>query len=146
MLHVTAKPITRKRILCALLGAAGSVTAASSVSETVISGSDAAPVHKGVGRVNIRITMLPLTVTMRDFGPAGKVSGTLPKRLSEEGAASTDAGDVGDIAYYAPWGNIAFYRGRGPDASGVIKIARITSGIEMLNQPGQMRVTISRAD
>ena len=92
------------------------------------------------------VSLLPLTVTLRDFSPAEKVSGTLPKRLSEEGAPATDAGAVGDIAYYAPWGNIAFYRGRGPDASGVIKIARITSGIGALNQPGQVRVTISRAN
>ncbi len=92
------------------------------------------------------LSLLPLTVTLRDFSDAEKVSGALPKRLSEEGAPATDAGAVGDIAYYAPWGNIAFYRGRGPDAYGVIKIARITSGIEALNQPGQVRVTITRAD
>ena len=92
------------------------------------------------------VSLLPLTVTLRDFSPAEKVSGALPKRLSEEGAPVADAGAVGDIAYYAPWGNIAFYRGRGPEASGVIKIAKITSGIEALNLPGQVRVTISRAN
>ena len=90
------------------------------------------------------VSLLPLTVTLRDFSSAEKVSGALPKRLSEEGAPATDAGALGDIAYYAPWGNIAFYRGRGPDASGVIKIAKITSGIEALNRPGEVRVTISR--
>jgi hypothetical protein len=45
-----------------------------------------------------------------------------------------------------PWGNIALYRGRGPDAPGVIRIARIASGIEALDQPGRLRVTISRSD
>ena len=160
MLYVTAKLITCKRILCALLIAASSLLAASSVAETGI-------VEKGAHRVNIHIaigstsmvatlednptardfiSLLPLTITLRDFSPAEKVSGALPKRLSEEGAPATAAGAVGDIAYYAPWGNIAFYRGRGPDASGVIKIAKITSGIEVLNQPGQVRVTISRAN
>ncbi|WP_218916106.1 cyclophilin-like fold protein [Tolumonas auensis] len=91
-------------------------------------------------------TLLPLTVTLRDFSAAEKVSGALPKHLSEDGAPATDAGAVGDIAYYAPWGNIAFYRGRGPDASGVIKIAKIISGIEALNQQGNVRATISRND
>ena len=89
---------------------------------------------------------LPLTVTLRDFGAAEKVSGELPKRISEQSAPATAAGTVGDIAYYAPWGNIAFYRERGPNASGVIKIATITSGIEALDQPGQLHATISRAD
>lgn len=90
--------------------------------------------------------LLPLTLTLRDFSPAEKVSGALPRRLSEKDAAPTAAGVPGDIAYYAPWGNIAFYRGQGPDASGVIKIARIASGIEAINQSGQVRVTISRAN
>ena len=167
MAYVTTKPVTRKPILCTLLVAAGLVRAASSVAETGMTGSETAPGQEEAHRVNIRIaigstsmaatlednptardfvSLLPLTVTLRDFSPAEKVSGTLPKRLSEEGAPATDAGAVGDIAYYAPWGNIAFYRGRGPDASGVIKIARITSGIGALNQPGQVRVTISRAN
>ena len=91
------------------------------------------------------VSLLPLTVMLREFSPSEKVSGALPRRLSEEGAPATDAGAVGDIAYYAPWRNIAFYRGQGPDAAGVIKIARITSGIEALQQTGQVLVTISRA-
>lgn len=90
-------------------------------------------------------SLLPLTVTLREFGHSEKVSGALPRPLSEEGAPATDAGAVGDIAYYAPWRNIALYRGPGPNATGVIKIARITSGIEVLQLPGQVRVTISRA-
>jgi hypothetical protein len=92
------------------------------------------------------LSLLPVTLMLRDFSVAEKVSGALPKRLSEEGSPTTDAGAVGDIAYYAPWGNIAFYRGNGPDASGVIKIAKITSGVKALSQPGLLRVTISRVD
>lgn len=89
---------------------------------------------------------LPVTVILRDLSDAEKVSGALPKPLSQDGARRTDAGSPGDIAYYAPWGNIAFYRGRGPDAAGVIKIGRITSGVEALNQSGTVRATISRSD
>ncbi|MDR2452792.1 MAG: hypothetical protein LBE85_13765 [Candidatus Accumulibacter sp.] len=55
----------------------------------------------------------PWTATPRDFGAAGKVSDTLPRRLAEAGAPASDAGAVGGIACYAPWGNIAFYRGAG---------------------------------
>jgi hypothetical protein len=134
---------------------------------TEIAEDEADPGQEGVHRVNIRIaigsmnmvatlkdnptaldffSLLPLTLTLRDFSVAEKVSGTLPKRLSEEGSPATDAGTMGDIAYYAPWGNIAFYRGNGPNASGVIKIARITSGVKALSQPGLLSVTISRAD
>ncbi len=171
MPHVTTRPITRKGILFASLVTCAmyaiSAPAASGVPEAGIASREAACGQEGAQRVHLRIVigsmnmaatlednptardfvaLLPLTMTLRDFSDAEKVSGALPKRLSEEGAPATDAGAVGDIAYYAPWRNIAFYRGRGPDASGVIKIARITSGIEALSQPGQVRVTISRAD
>ncbi|MEE4409208.1 MULTISPECIES: cyclophilin-like fold protein [unclassified Serratia (in: enterobacteria)] len=89
------------------------------------------------------VKLLPLTLTLKDYGDAEKISGALPRRLSQDAAPESAAGAAGDIAYYAPWGNIAFYRGRGPEAAGVIKIGKITSGIEALNQPGSMRVTIS---
>ena len=55
------------------------------------------------------IALLPLTVTLRDYSTAEKVSEALPRRLSEYGAPANAAGEIGDIAYYAPWGNIAFY-------------------------------------
>ena len=90
--------------------------------------------------------LLPLSLTLRDFGAAEKVSGALSRPLSEQGAPETAAGAVGDIAYYAPWRNIAFYRSPGPNAAGVIRIARITSGIEALDQQGQVQVTVSLAN
>lgn len=164
---VTFKPVTLSAFLFVLLAACSASLNASQAAPNGNAGSEVAPAQQGGHRVNINIAigstnlaatlddnptardftaLLPLTVTLRDFSAAEKVSGALPRRLSEEGATATAAGAVGDIAYYAPWGNIAFYRGRGPDASGVIKIAKITSGIEALNQLGELRVTISRAN
>ncbi len=92
------------------------------------------------------VSMLPLTVTLRDFSPAEKVSDGLSKRLSKYGAPASGMGMTGDIAYYSPWGNLAFYRGQGPDAAGVIKIAKIISGIEILNQSGTVRATITLSE
>lgn len=89
------------------------------------------------------LSLLPLTVTLRDFNHAEKVSDALPRRLSVVGAPERAAGAIDDIAYYAPWGNIAFYRGQGPDAPGVIKIGKILSGSEALQQSGQLRTTLS---
>lgn len=92
------------------------------------------------------VVLLPLTVTLRDYSPAEKVTEALSRRLSEEGAPANAAGDTGDIAYYAPWGNIAFYRGQGPDAPGVIRIGRILTGSDALRQPGQISTTISQVE
>ncbi|MEI7189365.1 cyclophilin-like fold protein [Dickeya dianthicola] len=137
------------------------------LSELTPTGSFTAASHEKGPRVKIRITigtktmtaeldnnptardflsLLPLTVTLRDFSRAEKVSDALPRRLSEADAPASAAGEQDDIAYYAPWGNIAFYRGEGPDAQGVIKIGKIVSGSEALHQPGQISTTLSRAE
>lgn len=90
--------------------------------------------------------LLPITMTLRDISTAEKVSDALPTRLSEEGAPKRGMGTIGDIAYYSPWGNIAFYRDKGPNASGVIKIEKIISGVEALNYSGRVTITVSRMD
>jgi hypothetical protein len=87
------------------------------------------------------ISLLPLTLTLEDYAGTEKIS-DLPKRLSTEGAPSGSDPSVGDIAYYAPWGNLAiFYRDSGY-ASGLVILGTIDSGIEALNVPGSLEVTI----
>ena len=165
MPFVTLTPTRRIGIRLACLAVAASIFVATSVAvageagrgtETGQAKANRMNIHIAIGSTSMTATLeenptardfaslLPLTVTLREFGHSEKVSGALPRPLSEEGAPATDAGAVGDIAYYAPWRNIALYRGPGPNATGVIKIARITSGIEALQVPGQVRVTISR--
>lgn len=49
---------------------------------------------------------------------------------------------VGDITYYAPWGNLAiFYRDFGY-ASRLVVLGKLDSGIEALDVPSSVRVTI----
>jgi hypothetical protein len=87
------------------------------------------------------VSLLPLTLTLKDYAETEKVS-DLPKRLSTEGAPSGTDPSVGDITYYAPWGNLAvFYRDFGY-SNGLVKLGRINSGAEALNRPGPLRVTI----
>lgn len=87
------------------------------------------------------ISLLPLTLTLEDYARTEKVSG-LPKRLSTEDAPSGSDPSIGDIAYYAPWGNLAiFYRDFGY-SSGLVILGKIDSGIEALNLPGSLTVTI----
>lgn len=90
--------------------------------------------------------LLPLTLALRDFNSSEKISDELPKRLTQDGAPEAASGAVGDIAFYAPWGNLALFYGPGPHAQGLIKMGRITSSLEPLSRPGSLRVTISRAN
>lgn len=87
------------------------------------------------------VSLLPLTLTLEDFASAEKIS-DLPKRLSTEDAPSGSDPSVGDIAYYAPWGNLAiFYRDSGY-ASGLVILGKLDDGIEVLSVSGPVAATI----
>ena len=87
------------------------------------------------------ISLLPLTLTLKDYAETEKIS-DLPKRLFTESAPSGSDPSVGDITYYAPWGNLAiFYRDFGY-SSGLVILGKIDSGIKALNVLGSVKVTI----
>lgn len=87
------------------------------------------------------VSLLPLALTLEDYAGTEKIS-TLPERLSTKGAPAGSDPDVGDITYYAPWGNLAiFYRDFGY-ASGLIILGKIDGGMDALSVPGSVNVTI----
>jgi hypothetical protein len=88
---------------------------------------------------------LPLTVPLTDFHRAEKIA-DLPRRLSTSGAPEGAAPRPGDLAYYAPWGNLAvFYRG-GSHANGLVIIGHMAdSGIKELSGVDEVNVTIEAA-
>ena len=87
------------------------------------------------------VSLLPLTLTLEDYAGTEKIS-VLPRRLSAEGAPSGSDPSLGDITYYAPWGNLAlFYRDFGY-SSGLVVLGRIDGGMEALSVTGSMRLTI----
>ncbi len=87
---------------------------------------------------------LPLTLTLTDYSKTEKIS-DLPKKLSTDGAPSGSDPSVGDIAYYAPWGNLAlFYRDFGY-SSGLVILGKFDGGIEALSGPKPLKVTIEVA-
>jgi hypothetical protein len=49
------------------------------------------------------VSLLPLTLVWEDYAKTEKIS-NLPRKLSTTGAPAGSDPDVGDIAYYAPWG------------------------------------------
>jgi hypothetical protein len=91
------------------------------------------------------VSLLPMRLTLEDYASTEKIS-YLPRKLSTEGAPVGSDPSVGDIAYYAPWGNLAiFYRDAGY-ARGLVRLGRIDSGIEALDVPGALQTTIERID
>jgi hypothetical protein len=91
------------------------------------------------------LSLLPMTVTLEDYAQTEKIT-YLPRKLSRAGAPPGIDPSVGDITYYAPWGNLAiFYKDFGY-SRGLIHLGRIDSGIEALNVPGPLKVTIESVE
>ena len=90
------------------------------------------------------LSLLPMTLTLEDYNSTEKI-GYPPRKLSTAAAPAGVDPSVGDIAYYAPWGNLAiFYKDFGY-SRGLIGLGRIDSGIEALSVPGSLNVTIEPA-
>lgn len=69
--------------------------------------------------------LLPLTLNLSDFHETEKIA-DLPRRLSTSGAPDAAEAKPGDLAYYAPWGNLAlFYRGSGSSDAGLIILGSV---------------------
>ena len=89
------------------------------------------------------ISLLPMTLTLEDYASAEKI-GYPSRKLSMAGAPAGVDPSLGDIAYYAPWGNLAFFYKDQRYANGLIKLGRIDSGVEAFQAPGSLKVTIER--
>lgn len=89
---------------------------------------------------------LPLKLTLKDYAETEKIA-YLPQKLSIEGAPAGFDPSVGDLTYYAPWGNLAiFYKDYGY-AAGLVSLGRIEAGIDKLAQiKGDVEVTIERIE
>ena len=87
------------------------------------------------------ISLLPLTLVLEDYAGTEKIS-YLTKRLSTEDAPSGSDPSVGDVAYYAPWGNLAVYYKDFGYSSGLVILGKIDSGIEVFQVPDPVNVTI----
>jgi hypothetical protein len=86
-------------------------------------------------------SLLPLTLTLDDYNGTEKIS-DLPKTLSTHGAPEGVDPAVGDMAYYAPWGNLAIFYKDFEYSRGLVKLGAIESGARAFERPGSLRVTI----
>ncbi|EGH97381.1 hypothetical protein PLA106_14858 [Pseudomonas amygdali pv. lachrymans str. M302278] len=85
------------------------------------------------------VAMLPLELTLEDYAATEKI-GTLPRKLDVSGAAAGSTPVEGDIAYYAPWGNLAIYHKGFEYSPGLVRLGRIESGMETIRKPGAVAV------
>ena len=87
---------------------------------------------------------LPLTLIFQDFNHVEKIA-TLPRRLSTEGAPAGSDPDIGDIAYYAPSGNLVFYYGDVCYWNCIVRIGQFDTTTELIeHQADDFQVIIER--
>ena len=87
------------------------------------------------------LSMLPLTLTLEDYASTEKIAYP-PRKLSTQGAPAGIDPEVGDITYYAPWGNLAlFYKDFGY-STGLIRLGRFDAGVESLSARDTLNATI----
>jgi hypothetical protein len=87
-------------------------------------------------------SLLPLRLTLTDYAGTEKIS-DLPRRLSIEGAPAGVKPAIGDITYYAPWGNLAIFHRDAGYAVGLVRLGTVESGLEALRRPGTVEITIA---
>ena len=82
-------------------------------------------------------------IEIDDYGNNEKVA-YLPRKLTEEGSGRFNDAAPGDFGYFAPWGNLAMYRGTYRYSEGVIRLGRFEGSLEPLLLRGKFPFTIER--
>ena len=92
------------------------------------------------------LEMLPLTLTFEDFNSTEKIA-TLPNELSTEVQPSGYTPEIGDFAYYAPWGNISVFYKDFRYSNSLYKLGTLESGADIFgNMNEDFEVTIERVN
>ena len=86
-------------------------------------------------------SMLPLDLAIEDYSTNEKIA-YLPKNLTEEGSSPFSNEAPGDLCYYAPWGNLAFFYDTYRYSPRLIRLGRLDSGVEPLLVRGKFPLRI----
>ncbi|WP_405628948.1 cyclophilin-like fold protein [Streptomyces sp. NBC_01174] len=85
-------------------------------------------------------SLLPLTLDLKDFHGTERIADP-PRKLTTENAPEPLAPKAGDLAYFAPWGNLAIFHKDGPSASeDLLVLGHIDADADVLS--GADRITI----
>lgn len=82
------------------------------------------------------VSMLPLDLKITDYATNEKIA-YLPRKLTEDGSGRFDNEAVGDLCYYAPWGNLAMFHGPYRWSRGLIRLGRLDRGAAPLLVRGE---------
>lgn len=81
-------------------------------------------------------SMMPIDLSIDDYSNNEKIA-YLPRKLTEQGSQVSENEAVGDLCYYAPWGNLVFYYASYNYSGGLIRLGRLDNGFESLLTRGK---------
>ena len=67
---------------------------------------------------------LPLNLEFSDYVGKEKISNALPKPLNTSGLNGYEP-QIGDLFYFAPWGNLGIFYAKQPFHSGLVRLGRV---------------------
>jgi hypothetical protein len=88
--------------------------------------------------------MLPLDLTISDYSTNEKIA-YLPRKLSDLAWGPVDNPAPGDLCYYVPWGNLAFFHGSYQSIRDLVRLGRLDGGVEPLLVRGEFPLRITLA-
>ncbi|MGW6404553.1 cyclophilin-like fold protein [Streptomyces sp. NPDC055134] len=88
--------------------------------------------------------LLPLTLDLDDFQETERVA-DLPRKLSTDGTPASSDPKAGDLAFYAPWGNLALFYRDGHPSPGLVILGHLTDqdDIARLADAGHVRIELA---
>lgn len=90
-------------------------------------------------------SMLPLELTISDYGSNEKIA-YLPRKLTELARGPFPNAAPGDLCYYVPWGNLAFFHGPFESTRDLVRLGRLDGGVGPLLVGGEFALRIAGID
>ncbi|WP_085318280.1 cyclophilin-like fold protein [Derxia lacustris] len=89
--------------------------------------------------------LLPLRLRLDDYAATEKIA-DLPRKLTTEGAPAGHTPSAGDLAYYAPWGNLAIFHRDFRYSERLVRLGRLEGDLAALRAPGALNATLERIE
>jgi hypothetical protein len=86
-------------------------------------------------------SMLPLDLTIKDFSNNEKIA-YLPRKLNDEARGPFPNAGPGDLCYYIPWGNLAFFYTGYESTRDLVRLGRLDGDTKPLRTRGEYPVRI----
>jgi hypothetical protein len=90
-------------------------------------------------------SMLPLDLTISDFSNNEKIA-YLPRKLNDLTRGPVPDAGPGDLCYYIPWGNLAFFHGGYESTRDLVRLGRLDGDVKPLLTRGEFQLRIERVE